>query len=479
VVLGGIFSSLIAQDFQTVNSGRIPWFVDAVGNVNCIRIDSVESQPDSVFYPFATIQQIGNDCVTPDLGSWAGRKIIHRKDGDDIFINNNSDSIFLKTNASLDQSWNAFNLPNSARVIATVSRLDTLSFLGLIDSAKTIGFKVYDKTGNILDHKLNNMSVILSKNFGIVRTFNFALFPEFEPNFYYGEGLQEYNLGGISNANAGIGNLTWFEVHDFQSGDEFHINYESSNWDLPGRGNAESRKTILRYLERTDFPDSIVYRAERIQSSKNTVDTNTRFEFIHDTIRSVIKPKPEFDKLPGEILHSEYDISNLTMNYDGWLSKTEPSVYTSYHQAFDSCWSNCCSDGCFWADTYIKGLGGPYYSCTNAFSMGGTENKLVYYKKGNETWGTPLVITAIEEDCTTENIEIYPNPVKDVVFITVQNPDLPLVFELINIEGSIVSTVEISSVSFAFNIEKYKSGMYLYRISKNDGVIVSGRLVIE
>ena len=45
----------------------------------------------------------------------------------------------------------------------------------------------------------------------------------------------------------------------------------------------------------------------------------------------------------------------------------------------DSCWSNCCADGCFPAYQYIKGLGGPYYECSNAFSLGGMENKLVYF----------------------------------------------------------------------------------------------------
>lgn len=75
------------------------------------------------------------------------------------------------------------------------------------------------------------------------------------------------------------------------------------------------------------------------------------------------------------------------MTNGAYLSKTDPSAYLYIQQTSDSCWWDCCADGCLPAFTYIKGLSGPYYQCSNSASMGNTENKLVYYKKGQETWG--------------------------------------------------------------------------------------------
>jgi hypothetical protein len=50
---------IMAQDYQTLKSDRIAFFSNVYGGVNCIRIDSVEFNTDSVFYPFSNIQQIG------------------------------------------------------------------------------------------------------------------------------------------------------------------------------------------------------------------------------------------------------------------------------------------------------------------------------------------------------------------------------------------------------------------------------------
>ena len=187
-------SFVMAQDYQAVKSGRVAFFENEQGGIKCIRMDSVEYKTDSVFYPFSNIQQKVFDCFTPFGASWIGYKIISKGNGYTIFLNNNHDSVKIKTNSILNESWTAYEFPDSSTVMATLVKLDTLTLLGQPDSAKTIGFQVYDKNLNPVNHRLNSMSIILSKKYGLAKTLNFSLFPDFESNYYNEDQFQEYNV---------------------------------------------------------------------------------------------------------------------------------------------------------------------------------------------------------------------------------------------------------------------------------------------
>jgi hypothetical protein len=113
------------------------------------------------------------------------------------------------------------------------------------------------------------------------------------------------------------------------------------------------------------------------------------------------------------------------------------------------------------------------------FSGGGLTNKLVYYRKGSDSWGVPLVITSIPEIHKEDKIEIYPNPAKNRIYITVQNLEFPIILEVLNLEGLVLLTNKVDSNSSSVNIGNLKSGMYIYRLSKNGERIKTGKLVIE
>jgi len=471
-------SFILAQQYKAVKPDKISYFSNQEGNVKCIRIDSVEYKADSVFHPVSNMQQLGNDCFTPYGVSWIGKKVIIQSNGFTVFLNKEAEQVRIKTNALLYENWNAYLFPDSSIVVASVINFDTLSFLGLVDSAKTIGFQVYDKLSNPLSHTLNSMSVIISKNFGLVKTLNFSMFPDFVP-YYSQDQLQEYKLAGLSVPQLGIQNLGWYDVNDFQVGDEIHTSYENSQWWDPAYVNSDVRQTISRYLERNEFADSIVYKIEITQSIRKTEVDKVSYTYRHDTIESIIKPWPLFETLPGEVIFSDILAYSLSMSTNTFLSKTVPPVYDMYHHLYDSCWSNCCADGCFTTDTYLKGLGGPYYECSNIFSGGGLKNKLVYYKKGSDVWGVPLVITWVPDIRMEENIEIYPNPAKNRIYITLQNSRFPVVLELSNIEGQLLSASKLISNSSSVNIENLKPGIYIYRLSKKGERIKTGKLIVE
>ncbi len=473
------FASLRSQDYQTVFSDRVACFQNKNKYVECIRIDSVNYQTDSVFYPFSNIQELDDDCFTPSGPSWIGKKLMIQNNGYNLFFNKNNDTIKIKTNALLNESWTAYELPDSTVITARVLKHDTSEFLGQLDSVKTIGFQVYTKNMTPVTHPLNDMTLLLSKNFGLIKTFNFYLFPGYEINFpdYY---LQEYNLTGLSKPQIGIQNLTRFDVFDFQPGDEIHVLYEESRWGT-GDDYSITQKTITKYLTRADYPDSIVYSFD-IKSNRNTIRTDaTLFSYLHDIRKSVIVPDTIFDKLPGEPIRSEYEAYSYVMYNNGTISKTEPSGYDRICSPYnDSCWMRCDVWGCWPSYSYIKGLGGPYYECDDFFfGFIKENNELVYYKKGDLTSGTPLIVTDTNNVVLEEETEVFPNPAKDILWIKTLNNYLPLVFELIDINGKSLFQKSIVTVSTTINLGSFPAGIYFYRLSDDTGVIKNGRLIKE
>lgn len=461
--------TLNAQNYQTVKSNRVAFFTSDQGNIKCIRIDTIKFQTDSIFYPFKNIQKVDYDCFSPYGYSWIGKKVIIKSNGTNLFFNRYNDTIKIKTNAKINESWTAFHLKDSIKIIAQVTGIDNLTFLGQLDSVKTIGFKAYDKNMTPINPYLNK--ILLSKNNGLVRMMNFSLFP-IAPNQSSYEILETYNLIGLSNPNIGVQNLTWLEVFDFKVGDELHILNETSDW-FPGNGYLTTIKTKLKYLERLDSKDSIVYRIDREESTFKRIAKwdSTSYVFAHDTIKAVYRPDSLFDKLPGEPIVSEDRAYTHTMTYGNNISKSKPSGYDFIFPSTDVCWRQQIADGCLWRDTYLKGLGGPYFSCSSGLiGLATYENSLVYYKKGLSTWGTPLIITDVKTIENNDNIKVYPNPATD--FIILENATgktEKFVLQLMDMQGRQVLTNNIELNSFyTLDLKGLKEGAYLLKLQNGE-----------
>ena len=106
------------------------------------------------------------------------------------------------------------------------------------------------------------------------------------------------------------------------------------------------------------------------------------------------------------------------------------------------------------------------------------ENKLVYYKKGQIIWGKPLIITGNSEISIESEIEFYPNPTKEIVWIKTVSTNLPYSIELLNLKGQILMTKEIGSELTSINVKKYTAGIYLFRII-NKGRVRLIKLIIN
>jgi len=74
--------------------------------------------------------------------SWIGKRVIIKDNGDNLNFNRENDTITIKTKATLNLSWTAYKLMDSIAIVARVTDYNTLSFLGQMDTVKTIKFQV-------------------------------------------------------------------------------------------------------------------------------------------------------------------------------------------------------------------------------------------------------------------------------------------------------------------------------------------------
>ncbi|MBN1416914.1 MAG: T9SS type A sorting domain-containing protein [Bacteroidales bacterium] len=463
-----------AQHYRAVYADKIAYFSDASGNIKCIRIDSVNG---TTLFPFRNIQFNDSYCLTPYGPSWMGEKVVVN-DSMSLFYNMKKEEIAIKTDALLNESWAAYHLSDSTTIMATVFDTSATSFIGQQDKVKKIRFQAYNKHMVPKEHPVNNMSITISENYGFIKTLNFYLFPELE-SYLPPYRLEEYDLVGLSEPRLGIQNLTSFDIYDFQAGDEIHVSYTSSQWGC-GNDRTQINKTITRYLSRTDYEDSIVYDVEIWRSVQTILADTNMYSYNHFTKKSLILRDTLLDYLPDEPIISDYEAYSLYMTNGTNLSKTDPGYSNLVIvRGDDSCWVEIVADGCLPAYTYYKGLGGPYYSCSEFICFGGKSCDLVYYKKNDKTWGTPLVISDIPIVKRKRGIEVYPNPARDIITINASPSNLPFTFEIIDINGRTLLKKEINAEITSIKINEYLKKVYLYRIINNDKTARQGKLIVE
>lgn len=483
-----------SQEYQAVNLGRIAYFRDSTptsieSRIQSLRIDSSGMhQADSILRPAYTIHRLGKGCVSPIVGSWIGPEVIIQPDGMNLFFNRHLDTVRINTKADLHDQWLAMDKPDSCKVEASVIAHDTMHFLGLVDSIKTIRFQVFDANMDTV-HSVpaNGLELWLSKNYGMVKALNFFAFPDHQLlNLESGEeALREFPVAGLSHPQVGIQNLTAMDVHDYQVGDELHILFKNLDKPIIGGGSETTEKSIFRFLSRTDYQDSITYSYWLRQSTliiyyRETGNT-TVFHFLSDTIQVTYSADSTFDSYPGEVISTGWGIQTMRLYNGNIPEKVEPDDNQSYQWENDSCWAPILADACISEKRYFKGLGGPYYDCRHPFyNEGGMERELVYYKKGSRTWGSPLMVTGMQEKDRAGFVNVFPNPVTDYLQVSMQDlPEADYLLEIIDINGRVRKSQAILHGNNHLDLSGFLPGFYFYKLRNMNGLVKTGKLVVE
>ncbi|HEY5592875.1 MAG TPA: T9SS type A sorting domain-containing protein [Paludibacter sp.] len=464
---------LSAYDYQTVYSHRTLIFETSYQQVEALFIDSVKFQKDSLIFPMRNIQLVGDGCYTPYGASWLGNKIIINKQWN-YFFNDENDTIKIKTDAQLKETWNLFKRPDIT-ITATLEKWDTCTVLGIKDSLKTIVLHVFDMSMSPVPHKLEGRTIEINKHYGLVSSVNFTYFPslKFIPT---GNISDKFILVGITNPNLGIQNMTWFDAYDFHDGDEFH--YTNTNNHLMFGGSASSSKQIVKILSRQNFTDSIKY----VQDVETSTDfkQNSTSDYItnykHEQTNIVIRRNDTFDAYPGVLQFLNHSANAVSSIMIGSVKTTDQNYYV---RNLGNCWVRpmLTDDACNYV-SYERGLG-LVYSGGGCWpeTIGYDEYKLVYYNKGSTTWGAPLVISGIDQPEAKPDIAGYPNPTNDKVSISPDFLAEPCYFELMDVRGIVILRTEVDTNRNTVNLSGFSNGLYLYRLLDKGKLLKTGKIV--
>lgn len=472
------FSSLIffgflsiassSQNYQCVNSGSIYFLKKFQYNypfINSIRVDSVAiAGSDSVLFPYKQVGIDYNYCLDT---SWAGERIIVRPSGENVFYSGN-DSVKILATAFLNQSWKLYSFSNGNYLEATLFEIASQTFLGINDTVKKIRLTSKDAGGNNITHPFNNKEIWLSKNFGLIKWYDVRNFPD---------DTSDYSLIGNSNPAVGLQNFGAKEIFDFNAGDVFDY-YTSQAYPFFASNYSYERRIILEKNFSADT-SSVTYSIDQTSfgtSNNGYPDFVADTSYYHDTI-SLTYDFTDYSylrKLPFEMIASPYDDFSRTTDwidsftYDQpYYAKTFPNFY--FYSLNDSCMMEVTGTGIYHDISYVLGLG-QVLDYEYEDPMVNYSNSLVYFKKGNVEWGTPINFSNLlstEDLSPQESVKIYPNPAQGFIQIGLPDNSNPyLQIEVRNEIGIVISEAEVNHQQngFKLNIQKLERGIYFLRI---------------
>ena len=491
ILLAGL--TIFSQDYQCIKADAVYLFYGDY-STRAIAMDSVQDHPD--YQSFYNFRVIGEDdyswpeCLSKDWPSWIGPKTDIYINGDHYFFNYLLEPILIKTSGNAGDSWVSYNFSDSRFIESTIFQKALVEFLGMTDSVKKISFQAKDQNGIPISHSINDKHIWISKNYGLVKALNFKLFPDLNDIWDYG--VEELVLSGISNPETGIQNLTARDIFDFDINDEFHNWYYS--WNLSGE---VDDKTILTVIGKEWLSEDIVKYTKkrcgrRIYYTNMIEDTTYYYD---DTITETIDfnniTSMSLDALSGsytesgDSLFKYYEITYQDF-YEDFGRRTK-NTYGGYFSEYPH---DCIQEiitkkaatnkdyGFLYG--YADGLGGAYYQD----DWGMYHSGLVYYKKGDETWGTPFncdsLLTGNYEIPGDLRANLYPNPFHDFTRLSIDNPEnKEYQFQLFNSMGVQVKEYQFQTNDIIIPRENLGNGIYFYLLSDDGQFKCGGKLVIK
>lgn len=444
--------------------------------IRSIRIDSITTQgAENYYYNHKILEDnyTGSCLADHNDSSWVGHQIIEASNGDYIFFNKELDSILIQTLSPLNSTWVLYEFGNGNYVEATISAFDTANILNAIDSIKVITLQVKDASNNLVTHPVNGQTMEFSKENGWIQFLNFHEFPN---------STIPYTLVGSSaQPNVGIQNPTKADFFNFNVGDEIHTAGEYRMQYQPwqyGR-HKEIRTVLTKNISANQ--DTITYTYQDCLASINidamvgTHDTIYRTDTI--TQQVVVSEITNVDQLTHELGSDSMGYSLTSIRDFASPRRQKQSLGVYYYDTINNCWSLYLDH---WPRIWIEGLGGPFLS--NMYRS----DFPVYYKKGNEVWGTPVNCSTFLDVSTISNssssIKVFPNPSTNITNIQIEAFKAAdnWSFQLLDVTGKIIRSSNISRATFILERDNLPSGVYFYQINNpQEKQLYTGKIILQ
>ncbi len=484
----------IAQNYKCLTTGSTKFFINGNGYLRAVRIDSVQSTgSDIVYYPFrCTRTTLCAHSLDSNGGSWLGKQVIRQTDGTFLFDNIWHDTVIIKTQASLGETWTFYNDTSDVYYQAQITAVDTMSIAGCSDSVKYLTIYAYKAGVLNTGDSVNNFQIILSKNNGFFQAFDLYTFPYHKPG-YIGPNNPHFDLfydivaeylpycGGFGSYAASprkanstfrlisLYNPTKMEIYDFSPGDVFQRMYMRS-------ADYYSRIEYIQdsIVAKTSSPYSVSYDLVQRHSVQVTTvtypsyATTTTKSYSVTTTHSIVDTSHllYFNKLPEE-WHSyssyyyfpSYKIVDICQSPAYTLENNHINYYTGSGDV----------------ETEFSGevVFIPTYRQTHAIGYGEilstsdhiheTQSEQCYYVLKNGISCGKKLSVEVDDIPTTNSFAIFPNPANEKV--AVKSATYFDQIEITNLLGqTVLSSHNHKASNMLLDISTLTNGIYLISV---------------
>lgn len=517
LMISFLHSMVSAQDWQCIQNEATTFFIDTTdyyyqpnmqNTVWAARIDSVrDSDGYRYFYGYHSLRQVSfiygywsYECLDPKGASRIGKCMSSGPDGN-FFFNSKGDAIRICTDKHAGDSWICCRINDTTRLYAFINEETVDSILGNPDSVKYMTFEARHINGQVVSHPLNGKPFVLSKHFGMITLYDFFVFPA------YSQELNPFHvLCGIDSDSSkqGIQNLTKKRIYSFSPGDLFHTFFK--DWWSDNYTDSHETRILNTILDSTWNADGseVIYRVARF--TDDWFGLGTEHNYTRDTVNWVYNFSPGesqiLDKLPGETCYVYSDSNELKSanTYVQYPGKTG-SYHSRYFKTLNATYfpASYCSDTLVGISTspesisgssyFIEGCGGGYYSYgwNDGHWYYHKQYSLVYYKKGEETYGTPINTSTWldpnalpEEEKSGSLISLYPNPASNKITIKINRIETNSVkLQIYDLLNRKVKEYDVDGTFTILNIEDLSKGLFLVKVFDGHRIIGIGKFVHE
>ncbi len=469
-LLSLFFISFISfsQNWNIVNPNRTVFFQhsDSTHITNTIVIDSSLINGANTNYYTGYAFKYCDTCagfsyIDPIIYRYAKEFLGFNIENDVTNNQYNLDNNIVKQHSQNGDNW-AFN----SNLIATVINVGEQTILGILDSVKII-------------HLSNNDTIVISKNYGVIR------YPDFENTG------KHFDFVGYHEGQNSYGEYlpNFWRTYDFNVGDEFF--YEIDNWYVADNYN---RKMKIKILQNYSSANTISYRVKVIANVSSWGSTSYSTSNYDTTISIAYNKNLDENNFGCSKSDTTLDFyENNNYFYYPILSgnfyfQSSMELYKAYEINYNSTFGisknlkhyYAISDSLLQTSTYvfdeqyINNLGRTVLHYFEFETI--NDEILVGTIINGDTTGTIFNLPddlSIKENILQNKLKFYPNPATNQITLKGNYKSIAIYNNL----GQVV--IEQLNPNQVINVNHLSKGLYFIKgVDKND-VIYSGKLMIE
>ncbi|MFM9952368.1 MAG: T9SS type A sorting domain-containing protein [Saprospiraceae bacterium] len=392
--------------------------------------------------------------------------------------------VTIRQAAALNEKWPAYTEGNDT-VWARVSFIQSMNFLGLTDSVKSIHF--YRQGGGGPNYlPAENSPVQVSKQYGLIRTFGFRDFPAFSPQF-----AAPMPIVGLSVPKVGLQNPDRASIFNFQAGDEIHIKATTlSPWYVQGEylGNNFERKFLKALITEVEqLPgDQLIrfhYTGQELKTKRWGTPPVLYEVFPEETVSGIweydLSELEYLDLQPGAVVTVpafiwEEGIAIVSLTQSGFCEKAGKYLSNPL-EGSNGCYQPLI-DGIV-GSSYYENLAGEYYNYST-FS-GHFIREVVYFNSDSLECGSPIdfdQITTAAEVSKAPVITLGPNPTAGL--LQIQLPQgLVADLKLYDPHGRLLLSENQAQGTVDWNLNALPAGAYQISASQDGKMIWRQRVL--